>query len=41
MKLINEICDRVIVLDAGKVIAEGPFEKVTKEKIVIESYLGE
>lgn len=40
MQLIQEICDTVIVLDAGRKIAEGPFAKVIKEPIVIESYLG-
>ncbi len=40
MKLISEICDRVIVLDAGKLIADGTFEEVTKNQNVIESYLG-
>jgi ABC-type branched-subunit amino acid transport system ATPase component len=40
MKLISEICDRVVVLDAGRVIADGKFGKVKNEKIVIESYLG-
>ena len=40
MKLISEICDHVIVLDAGKKIAEGKFAEVTKQEVVIESYLG-
>jgi len=40
MQLISEICDKVVVLDAGKVIAEGEFDKVKRKKIVIESYLG-
>ena len=40
MNLISEICDRVIVLDAGRCIAEWKFDEVKKEKIVIESYLG-
>ncbi|KKP38961.1 MAG: ABC transporter, branched-chain amino acid transport system ATP-binding protein [Candidatus Peregrinibacteria bacterium GW2011_GWF2_33_10] len=40
MKLISEICDKVIVLDAGMKIAEGEFEEVKKTPVVIESYLG-
>lgn len=40
MKLISKICDRVVVLDAGKVIAQGDFDMVKRDKLVIESYLG-
>lgn len=40
MKLIEEICDRVIVLDAGAKIADGTFKEVTSDPTVIESYLG-
>lgn len=40
MKLIEQICHRVIVLDAGKLIADGTFQEVTKDPLVIESYLG-
>lgn len=40
MKLVEEICDRVIVLDAGKKIADGSFGEVKKNKEVIEAYLG-
>ena len=41
MQLINEICDDIIVLDAGRKIAEGKFDQVTKNPVVIESYLGD
>jgi len=41
MQLISQICNRVIVLDAGKKIADGTFEEVTKNPLVIESYLGQ
>lgn len=41
MKLISEICDHVIVLDAGSKIAEGSFEFVKKEPAVIQAYLGD
>jgi len=40
MQLIEEICDRVIVMDAGQKIADGDFKTVTKQQNVIDSYLG-
>lgn len=41
MKLISEVCDHVIVLDAGAKIAEGTFEEIKKNPKVIEAYLGD
>lgn len=41
MKLIEEICDHVVVLDSGEKIAEGKFAEVRKNKNVIEAYLGD
>lgn len=40
MRLISEICDHVIVLDAGSKIAEGTFEHVKSKPEVVEAYLG-
>lgn len=40
MKLIEEVCDRVIVLDFGEKIAEGDFAAVRKDRRVMEAYLG-
>jgi branched-chain amino acid transport system ATP-binding protein len=41
MKVIRELTDRVVVLDWGQVIAEGPYEKVSNDPRVISAYLGE
>lgn len=41
MSVIRELCDHVIVLDAGKVIAKGTVEEALNDKDVIEAYLGE
>ncbi len=41
MKLIAETCDHVVVMDAGRKLAEGSFEAVRKNPEVIEAYLGD
>jgi branched-chain amino acid transport system permease protein len=41
MGLVLGICDRVVVLEFGKVIAEGTPEAVRKDPRVIAAYLGE
>jgi neutral amino acid transport system ATP-binding protein len=41
MSLIRQLCDHVIVMDAGKLLAQGIPDIVLSNKQVIEAYLGE
>lgn len=41
MNVIRELCDNLIVMDAGQILAEGNPLEVLARKEVIEAYLGE
>ncbi len=41
IELIRALCDKIYVLDSGKVLAEGPVKATLSRKDVIEAYLGE
>jgi branched-chain amino acid transport system ATP-binding protein len=40
MKAVTNVCDRIIVIDAGKKLAEGTPHEVVNNKAVIAAYLG-
>ena len=40
MELVRTVCERVIVMDAGEIVAEGPFDQVARDQHVVEAYLG-
>ena len=41
MGLVRRLCDRVVVLDVGQVIAEGSADEVLRDPRVLMAYLGE
>ncbi len=41
MRVIKELTHRVVVLDWGQLLAQGPYEKVSEDPKVISAYLGE
>jgi branched-chain amino acid transport system permease protein len=40
MKAVMQLADRVVVLNFGRVLAEGPAETVMRDDAVVEAYLG-
>ena len=40
MDLVSAVCDELTVLDFGKVICDGPPERVIADERVLEAYLG-
>jgi ABC-type branched-subunit amino acid transport system ATPase component len=40
MDVIKRLCEHVSVLANGRIIAEGTFDQVSSDPVVIEAYLG-
>jgi branched-chain amino acid transport system ATP-binding protein len=41
MDLVMSVCDRITVLDFGRVVADGTPDEVRDDEAVIDAYLGE
>lgn len=40
MEMVREICDRIVVMDAGEIVAEGGFDEIAHNAEVQQAYLG-
>jgi len=40
MQAVMQLAERVVVLDFGRVLAEGPAENVMRDEAVVKAYLG-
>ena len=40
MRVVQDLCDHVVVLDSGRKIAEGTPDTVVKDPVVVEAYIG-
>ena len=40
MELVRNVCDRIIVMDSGRVVTSGAFEDIVRDSEVMQSYLG-
>ena len=41
MPMVMEVSDRILVLNYGRLIAEGPPEGIRRDPAVLEAYLGQ
>lgn len=40
MEMVRSVCDRIIVMDSGRVVISGAFEDIVRNSEVMQSYLG-
>ncbi|RWI13075.1 hypothetical protein [Mesorhizobium sp.] len=40
MEMVRNVCDRIIVMDSGRVVTSGAFEDIVQNSEVMQTYLG-